>query len=57
MNLKPQYPLGANTTGLILAGLLFAFGSGLVQPVVGMLSGVARAGVTAAAQSAQNVGQ
>lgn len=56
MNLKPQYPLGANTTGLIVAGLLVAFGFGLMQPVVGMLSGVARAGVAVAAQ-AQQAGQ
>lgn len=57
MNLKPQYPAGANTTGLIVAGLLVAFGFALMQPVVGTVSGLARAGVTAAAQSAQQVGQ
>lgn len=37
MNLKPVYPAGANTSGLIVAGLLVALGFGLMQPVMGLL--------------------
>ena len=37
MDIKPIYPAGANTTGLICAALLVAFGFGLMQPVLGLL--------------------
>lgn len=55
MNLKPTYPAGANTTGLIVAGLLIAFGYGLMQPVVGLVARLAGGALSMAAE-AQHTG-
>lgn len=51
MDLRPAYPAGANTTGLIAAGLLVAFGFGIMQPILGLALRLVSAAASIAGQA------
>ena len=43
MNLKPTYPAGANTMGIICAGILWSVGLMLTSPAIALVTGIVQA--------------